>query len=152
MKILSLRENENYRDRAIHYIYSKWGNVNNYLCYHDCIENSVNVESPLPRWYIMVDDEDNIIGCGGLLINDFISRMDLGPWISSLYVEENLRGQSLGAKLLEYIENDAKTVGFDKVYLATDHVGLYEKYGFVHIGTGYHPWGDSSRIYMKDKI
>ena len=150
MKIISLRENPQYLDRAIQYIYSKWGNVNNYLCYHDCIEHSVDVDNPVPRWYLMLEDDDTIIGCGGLLINDFISRMDLSPWISSMYVEESKRGNALGSKLLEHIESDAKKAGFDKVYLATVHIGYYEKYGFTYMGTGYHPWGESSRIYYKE--
>jgi len=33
------------------------------------------------------------------------------------------------------------------LYLCTDHIGFYEKYGFKFIGTVYHPWGDNSRIY-----
>lgn len=150
MKIISIREFPEYLDQAIQYIYSKWGNVNNYLCYHDCIEHSIDVNSDLPRWYLLLDDDDNIIGCGGLLINDFISRMDLSPWISSLYVEEEKRGQSLGAKLLEHIKDDAKNEGFEKVYLATTHEGLYEKYGFINMGIAYHPWGDSSKIYYSE--
>lgn len=150
MKIISIRENREYADRAIQYVYSKWGNVNNYLCYHDCIDHSIDVKSSLPRWYLMLDDNDNIIGCGGLLSNDFISRMDLSPWIASLYIEEEERGKALGSKLIEHIKMDAKNAGFDTVYLATDHVGYYEKYGFEHIGMGYHPWGDSSRVYKSE--
>ena len=45
------------------------------------------------------------------------------------------------------IREDAAAAGFPAVYLCTDHVGYYEKYGFRHVGTGYHPWGDESRIY-----
>ncbi|TYR78647.1 hypothetical protein FZC66_18785 [Priestia megaterium] len=37
--------------------------------------------------------------------------------------------------------------GFNKVFLCTDHIGYYEKYGFTYIDDGYHPWGSSSRIY-----
>ena len=33
------------------------------------------------------------------------------------------------------------------MYLSTDHVGLYEKWGFRYIGQGYHPWNEESRIY-----
>ena len=146
MQIIGLREHPEYFDKAVQYIYSKWGNVNNYLCYRDCIEHSINVDSPLPRWYIL-EDNGEIIGCAGLIINDFISRMDLSPWISSIYIEENRRGSALGSLLIQHVKDDAKNAGFKKLYLCTDHVGLYEKYGFVNIGTGYHPWGESSRLY-----
>ena len=146
MKVIEIRDNPEYLDKAIQYIYSKWGNVNNYLCYHDCIEHSVNVESPLPRWFLL-EDEGEIIGCAGLIINDFISRMDLSPWISSIFIEEDRRGNNLGGLLLEHIKKDAKLAGFNKVYLATDHIGYYEKFGFSFIGMGYHPWGESSRVY-----
>ena len=150
MKVISVRDYPDYEQKAIAYIFSKWGSVNNYLCYHDCIEHSINVESPVPRWYLLLDDEKNIIGCGGLLSNDFISRMDFTPWLSSLYVEENMRGQNFGSKLIEYIVNDAKNAGYNKIYLATEHIGYYEKYGFEYVATGYHPWGESSRIYTKN--
>lgn len=42
---------------------------------------------------------------------------------------------------------DAKNAGFIAVYLCTDHIGYYEKYGFEYIGDGYHPWKEISRIY-----
>lgn len=146
MKVIELRDNPEYLDKAIQYIYSKWGNVNNYLCYHDCIEHSINVDSALPRWFLL-EDEGCIIGCAGLIINDFISRMDLSPWISSIYIEENRRGNNLGSLLIEHIKKDAKNAGFNVVYLATDLQNYYEKFGFKKIGVGYHPWGDSSSIY-----
>ena len=146
MRVIEIRDNPEYLDKAIQYIYSKWGNVSNYLCYHDCIEHSIDVESPLPRWFLLEHDGE-IIGCAGLIINDFISRMDLSPWISSIFIEEDRRGQNLGSILLEHVKKDAKNAGFSKVYLATTHVGYYEKFGFEFIGMGYHPWGDSSRVY-----
>ena len=30
------------------------------------------------------------------------------------------------------------------------YIGYYEKYGFNFIGMGYHPWGETSRIYKLD--
>ena len=70
-----------------------------------------------------------------------------GPWLCALYIEDNYRGNSLGNLLISQIKIDVAKMGFNKVYLCTDHIGYYEKYGFIYIGTGYHPWGDSSRVY-----
>jgi len=92
--------------------------------------------------------EDNeIIGSYGLITNDFISRQDLYPWLCALYIDESHRGRQLGAKLLEHGRLQAGKQGFSKLYLCTDHVGYYEKYDWKHIGFGYHPWGEESRIY-----
>ncbi|MCL2343968.1 MAG: hypothetical protein FWC62_08760, partial [Firmicutes bacterium] len=43
----------------------------------------------------------------------------------------------------------AKELGFDRVYLTTDHVNLYEKYGFVKIDEGLAYYGDVESIYTQ---
>ncbi len=43
-----------------------------------------------------------------------------------------------------------KLVGFDRVYLVTDHENLYEKYGFEVIDRKTAPWGSVEKIYMKN--
>ncbi|MDF9759542.1 N-acetylglutamate synthase-like GNAT family acetyltransferase [Peribacillus simplex] len=94
-----------------------------------------------------MEDSGGIIGCAGLISNGFISRMDLWPWICALYIENSYRGRSLGKELLLRAKADAEKAGFNKIFLCTDHIGYYEKYGFTYIGDRYHPWGSSSRIY-----
>ena len=146
MRIISIKENPEYKDRAIKYFQSKWASKESLMVYEDCISNCITTKNPLPHWYLLMD-EDEIIGCAGLITNDFISRMDLYPWICALYIEEAHRGNSYGALLLEKTKEDAKKGGFSNLYLCTGHAGFYEKYGFDYIGAGYHPWGESSRIY-----
>ena len=143
--VVNVRKNPEYLERAVEYFSSKWG-VERRI-YQDCISNSLLTSSPLPRWYLMVDGNDEIIGSYGLITNDFISRQDLCPWMCELFVDEKQRGKGLGGRLLAHAVLEAKNLGFEKVYLATDHVGFYEKYGWSFIGIGYHPWGDESRIY-----
>jgi predicted N-acetyltransferase YhbS len=87
-----------------------------------------------------------IAGCYGLITNDFNSRQDLWPWLATLYIEKSERGRALGSKLLEHGLHEAKQLGFGMVYLATDHIGYYEKYGWEHIGTAYGV-GHENRIY-----
>ncbi|EGC70312.1 hypothetical protein HMPREF9087_1046 [Enterococcus casseliflavus ATCC 12755] len=53
-----------------------------------------------------------------------------------------------GARLLiETAKQRAAGAGFDSLYLCTDLSTFYEQFAFEPIGTGYHPWGESSTIY-----
>lgn len=146
MKVISIRDNPLYRDIAIKYFQQKWNSVPP-LIYHDCISHCIDASNPLPQWYLL-EHEEQIIGGAGLITNDFISRMDLYPWICAIYIDERFRGNGFGSMLIEKAKEDSKKLGFKNLYLSTDHIGYYEKYGFNYIGQGYHPWGDESRIYQ----
>jgi len=146
MEVISVRNQPEMVDSAISYIQSKWASDQSREVYQDCITHSISTPSPLPCWYLLYDGLE-IVGCAGLVTNDFISRMDLYPWICALYVEKTHRGHNLGRLLIRSAIEDARKGGFDHCFLCTDHVGYYEKFGFVHIGVGYHPWGETSSIY-----
>ena len=148
MKIISVRRNPEYKDEAIAYFQKSWPEVLP-IIYEDCISHSVTAKNALPQWYLLLHD-DKIIGCAGLITNDFISRGDLYPWINALYIDAKYRGNAYGLLLIEYAKKDAKEAGFSCLYLCTDHIGYYERYGFKYIGQGYHPWGGQSRIYGMD--
>ena len=92
--------------------------------------------------------DDEIIGSYGLIVNDLTSRQDLWPWLCALYVEKNERGKALVSRLLAHGRQEAKKLGFSKVYLVTDHVGFYEKYGWRYKGQGFNLCsGAIDRIY-----
>lgn len=146
MNILSLRQCPELLETFIAWFQDKWASENSRMVYRDCMERCLNSGAPLPQWYLVMDGEQ-IVGGAGLIANDFISRQDLWPWLCALYIEKERRGHGYGGLLMDRAKADAAALGFSRLYLCTDHVGYYEKYGFSHIGTGYHPWGESSRIY-----
>jgi len=149
MKIISVRENPEFADTAITYFQKHWASEDSLMVYDDCIRNCVCAEALLPQWYLLYDG-GTIVGCAGLITNDFISRMDLYPWLCALFIEPEYRGRALGSLLIEKGKEDACKAGFRKLYLCSDHVGYYEHYGFAKIGTGYHPWGETSGIFMAE--
>lgn len=149
IQIISVREYPEYLEQAVDYFSSKWGVAKN--IYQDCISNSLTTESPLPRWYLMMKDE-TIIGSYGLIVNDFISRQDLWPWLCAVYIEESERGKTLGSLLLAHGQRESAKLGFPMVYLNTDHVGFYEKYGWRYIGGAYGVSGEETRVYEIESI
>lgn len=146
MKIVSVREMPEICGRAVAYFQEKWASEDSRAVYEDCIRASLTSDSPIPEWYLMLDGE-RIIGCAGLISNDFISRMDLTPWLCALYIEPEYRGRAYGSLLIDRIRADAARKGFAKLYLCSDHAGYYEKYGFTRIAIGYHPWGETSGVF-----
>lgn len=146
VKIISVRQNPEYKDIAIQYLQKSWPDIYPKM-YEDCITHSINAEQFLPQWYLL-EKEHQIIGCAGLITNDFISRGDLYPWVCAIFIEENHRGNNYISLLLNKAKQDTREGGFKHLNLCTDHIGLYEKYGFQYIAQGYHPWEEESRIYQ----
>ena len=108
-----------------------------------------NAFSDWERVIIAVDKED-ICGFCTVTKTDCIPDVDYTPYIGYLFVDEAYRGNRLSEKLIQYAMNYLKSVGFDKVYLVSDHVNLYEKYGFRVIDRKIAPWGTEEKIYMRE--
>lgn len=143
MRVISVLEEPAYVERAIAFFQRHWASEDSLMVYDDTIRHSA---MPLPQWYLLLSG-DTAVGGAGLIPNDFISRCDLYPWLCALYIEATYRGHGYAALLIERAKKDARAFGFSHLYLASDHVGYYEKYGFARIGTGYHPWGETSGIF-----
>lgn len=71
------------------------------------------------------------------------------PWLGFLCIMPQYRNHRLCSLLLEHGRNAAGAMGYEYVYLTTDHIGLYEKFGFTHIRTVNDRSGNPSKVYRK---
>ncbi len=97
--------------------------------------------------YIMLD-EDKPVAFVTLTKQDCIADESMFPWVGFLFTYPEYRGNRYSEQIIKHALADARRQGYARAYLATDHVGLYEKYGFVYQENRVDVWGDDSRIYV----
>ncbi|MBR4112041.1 MAG: GNAT family N-acetyltransferase [Ruminiclostridium sp.] len=98
--------------------------------------------------FIMADGEKLVSFCT-LTCRDCIKDDALFPWIGFVFTSPEYRGKRYSGEVIESACKRALRQGFDKVYLATDHIGLYEKYGFTYMESRTDIYGEESRIYFR---
>ena len=94
------------------------------------------------RWervFAAVED-GRIAGYCTLTERDCIPEVAYSPYIGFVFVGEIYRGKRLSERMIRTAMAYAKGLGFEKIYIVTDHVNLYEKYGFVKIDEKPAPW------------
>lgn len=99
--------------------------------------------------FIMADGEKPVAFCT-LTHRDCIEDDNLFPWIGFVFTAPEYRGHRYSGEVIGVACERAVRQGFDKVYLATDHIGLYEKYGFTYMESRNDIYNEESRIYFKE--
>ena len=72
------------------------------------------------------------------------------PWISSVFVTEEARGNKISFQMIETAVAYARSCGFRKVYIPSETRGLYEKCGFREIDAMTNLAGDICVIYERE--
>ena len=123
---ITLRDKPELKDAAAEWFSSKWSVPKE--AYLECMDEYLSHQTEL-GWYLCLHD-DKIIGGMGVIENDFHDRKDLSPNICAVYTEKEYRGQRIAGHLLWYVVNDLKEKDITPVYLVTNHIGFYERYGW----------------------
>ena len=125
-QFIRLREQPKLKENAASWFSSKWRVPKE--AYLECMNAYLNQETEL-GWYLCLKD-DQIIGGLGVIENDFHDRVDLTPNICAVYTEEDYRNHKIAGTLLNKAVEDLRSKGISPVYLVTNHIGFYEKYGW----------------------
>lgn len=100
-----------------------------------------------PLLFILSENGEPAAFCT-LSQKDAIDDEKLFPWIGFVYTAEEFRGKRLSEAVIRAALETASEKGYEKVYLTTDHIGFYEKYGFVYLENRKDVFGCDSRIYV----
>ena len=93
---------------------------------------------------------NQIIGIAYIRKEDYYPLPEIFPWISSIFVIEAYRGHRVSEKLIDTANEYAKKNGFDKTYIPSIHVGLYEKYGYHYLKDIINYGHGTDKLYVKE--
>lgn len=148
--ITRLSDKPELKNAMAQWFHEMWGiPLEAYLASMDeCLES----DDPVPQWYVAADDNGRMISGMGVIENDFHKRRDLSPNVCAVYTESNRRGEGIAGGLLNFVCKDMKQSGIDTLYLITDHIGFYERYGWDYLFDVETDDNSTSRMYIHKEI
>ena len=138
LKIYNLKEKQQYLYEVAKLTQLEWGTT---LINEDELEEKINnkikkiIDNFNNLYYcklVLLDDEQ-LIGFISIFETDGEERMDLKPWYATMYVKKEYRGKGYSKILNTAIIRKAKNRGFKKLYLKSDLVNYYEKFGAIYL-------------------
>ena len=126
LRYLTLREDASLKMQAAAWFHSKWSVPQE--AYESCMQSYLEGRTEY-GWYLCMDG-DKIVAGLGVIDNDFHDRKDLAPNICAVYTEQDYRCRGIAGALLNMAVEDLRSKRISPVYLLTDHVGFYERYGW----------------------
>ena len=150
MTLKKLYEYPEFLEKAAYWFSQKW-NVP-VEAYKESIQKSIDQKTGIPQWYIVLDEKQEIIAGAGIIDNDFHERKDLSPNLCALFVEEKYRKKGIANSILDFERKELGNMGFEKLYLITDHTKFYEKCGWDFMTMVTDDDGIPVRMYVADTL
>lgn len=148
MRVKRLRENAQLLEQAADWFGSKWDVPVD--AYKESMETCIRQKEGIPQWYVVLDENQEIVAGAGVIENDFHERTDLTPNLCALFVEEAYRRKGLARSMLDFVRADLNKMGFSKLYLITDHTEFYERCGWRFLMMVRCDEGEMIRMYEAD--
>ena len=98
-----------------------------------CVERiKAQLGNPYYCKLILLDD-DVLVGFISIFERDGDERLDLKPWYATMFVKKEFRGNGYSRVLNDAILDEARKRGFSALYLKSDLVNYYEKFGARYV-------------------
>lgn len=105
--------------------------------------------SDFPQIVVATQNKE-IIGYYSLVAKELVKdNHNYTPWLGTLFIREKYRGNHYSSILIDDVCQRVKNMGYSNLFLATEHIGYYEKFGFEEIGLGMYLWDAPTKFYRK---
>ncbi len=138
LHIYNIKDKPEYIEEVAILTQKEWGDKN---LSED--EFRIRVNTKITKIYELLDnpyycklvllDDAVLVGFISIFESDGDERFDLKPWYATMFVKEEFRGNGYSRILNDAILDEARNRGFSKLYLKSDLVNYYEKFGAKYI-------------------
>ncbi len=97
----------------------------------------------------LLTDGDTLVSFLSLAERDCVDASKLSPWIGFVHTAPECRGHRYAGMLIGHACAIAQKHGARRVYICTDHDGLYEKYGFTLLEDRVSIYGEMSHVLVR---
>ena len=142
LKIYYIQEKQEFLKEVATLTQKEWGQKNlTEEEFNRKIEKKINIiksnfNNPNYCKLLLIDEQGNtstLIGFISIFEHDGDDKLDLSPWYATMFVKEDYRGLGYSKLLNNAILKEAKNMGFSRLYLKTDLINYYEKFGACYI-------------------
>lgn len=151
MKIYNIKDKEEYLKEVLTLQINKWGKP--YQTKEELEERIENKIDKIKKYWnnndyckLILLDNDNLVGFISIFPQDGEEELNLSPWYATMYVKEEYRGRGLSKILNDAILKEAKKRGYNRIYLKTELVNYYEKFGATYLKN----ISDNEKVYYFD--
>ena len=132
MKIIIIKSIDKYLDEYISLCSLQWGSS----------KTKPEMKEYIEKKKEDIKKSDKVISVLGLIDNNILISLfkydgdehkDLTPWYATMYVKDKYRGKGYSKLLNDAIIKEAKELGYKKIYLKSDLINYYEKFGAIYI-------------------
>lgn len=133
MKIINITNNTKYLKEYIALCYLEWSEKEKKLTeYIDYKLRKLKIENNIILILGLVD-HNKLVGFISLLKKDGDCEVKLTPWYATMYVKKEYRGRGYSRILNYALLEKSKRLGYTKVYLKSNLINYYEKFGAIYI-------------------
>lgn len=133
MKIINITNNTKYLKEYIALCYLEWSEKEKELTeYIDYKLRKLKIENNI-IFILGLVDHNKLVGFISLLKKDGDCEVKLTPWYATMYVKKEYRGRGYSRILNDALLEKSKRLGYTKVYLKSNLINYYEKFGAIYI-------------------
>ena len=138
MEIYDVKEKQEYIEEIARLSKLEWAEYNTEEELNNKIQQTINkiknnLDNPSYCKLILLDD-DKLVGFISIFPTDGDEYQELTPWYATMYVKKEYRGLGYSKILNDAILKEAKSRGFNKIYLKSELKNYYEKFGAKYMG------------------